>query len=69
LRRRALLAALGAALVAPRLALAQAQPKNVVVLSAGDSEDDEPAGRAFYDEMRLRGWSEGTNITYTRLYG
>jgi len=69
LRRRALLAALGAALVAPRLALAQAQPKNVVVLSAGDSEDDEPAGRAFYDEMRLRGWSEGTNIVYTRLYG
>jgi len=41
----------------------------VVVLSAGESEDDEPAARAFYEEMRRRGWSEGVNITYTRLYG
>jgi putative ABC transport system substrate-binding protein len=68
-KRRALLVALGASLVAPCLALAQQRPKNVVVLSAGDSEDDEPAGRAFYEEMRLRGWSEGSNIVYTRLYG
>ncbi|HEX2566244.1 MAG TPA: ABC transporter substrate-binding protein [Burkholderiales bacterium] len=69
-KRRALLGALGAVLAAPGLALAQQQQgKNVVVLSAGDSEDDEPAARAFYEEMRLRGWSEGTNIAYTRLYG
>jgi len=67
-KRRALLGALGAVLAAPGLALAQ-QAKTVVVLSAGDSEDDEPAARAFYEEMRLRGWSEGTNIAYTRLYG
>ena len=67
--RRALLLALGAGRAAPRLALAQAAPKAVVVLSAGDSEDDEPAARAFYDEMRTRGWSEGANIAYTRLYG
>ena len=66
-KRRALLAALGAAAFAP--ALAQPAPKNVVVLSAGDSEDDEPSTRGFYDDMRRHGWSEGVNVSYTRLYG
>ena len=68
-KRRLLLSVLGAGLVAPRLVFAQQAAKSVVVLSAGDSEDDEPAARAFYEEMRRHGWSEGTNITYTRLYG
>lgn len=68
-KRRVLLGMLSAGLLAPRLALAQSKVANVVVLSAGDSEDDEPAGRAFYEEMRRRGWSEGANITYARLYG
>lgn len=69
-RRRALLAALGAGLAAPRLALAQL-PKmaSVVVLFAGDSEEDAPTTRTFFEEMRRRGWAEGTNIAYTRLDG
>jgi putative ABC transport system substrate-binding protein len=67
-QRRALLAALGVGFFAPGLALAQQAAKNVVMLSAGDSEDDEPAGRAFYEEMRRRGWNEGANINYTRLF-
>ena len=41
----------------------------MAVLFAGESEDDEPATRAFFDEMRRRGWVEGTNIAYERLYG
>ena len=41
----------------------------MVVLFAGESEDDEPATRAFFDEMRRLGWVEGTNITYERLEG
>jgi putative ABC transport system substrate-binding protein len=69
MKRRRLLGALGSALLAPRLALAQQKTANVVVLSAGESEDDEPATTAFYAEMRRRGWSEGVNIAYTRLYG
>ena len=53
--RRALLAAIGAGLVAPRLALAQAAKQaRVTVLFAGDAEDDEPATRAFFDEMPAR---------------
>jgi len=42
---------------------------SVVVLFAGESEDDEPATRSFFDEMRRLGWVEGTNITYERLEG
>jgi putative ABC transport system substrate-binding protein len=42
---------------------------SVVVLFAGESETDEPAMRAFFDEMRRRGWVEGTNITYERRDG
>jgi len=68
--RRALLGALGAGLVAPHLAFAQAAKKvSVVVLFAGESEDDEPATRSFFDEMRRLGWSEGVNIAYERLHG
>src|SRR2546426_7632657 len=68
--RRTLLGALVAGLVVPRLAFAQpARMASVVVLFPGDSEDDEPATRSFFDEMRRLGWVEGTNITYERLEG
>jgi putative ABC transport system substrate-binding protein len=68
--RRALLVAIGATLTAPRLALAQAAKQaRVTVLFAGDAEDDEPATRAFFDEMRRLGWVEGRNIAYERLSG
>ena len=68
--RRTWLGALVAGLVAPRLAFAQpARIVSVVVLFAGESEDDEPATRSFFDEMRRLGWVEGTNITYERLEG
>jgi putative ABC transport system substrate-binding protein len=69
-RRRALLAGLGAAIVAPGLSFAQAGRKvTVVVLFAGEEEDDEPSARPFFDEMRRLGWNEGVNIGYERLYG
>ncbi len=66
--RRALLGALGAGLIAPQLVFSQAARK-VTVLFAGEEEDDEPATRAFFDEMRRLGWSEGVNIAYERLHG
>ena len=69
-KRRELLGALGAGLIAPRLVFAQAGRKvSVVVLFAGEEEDDEPATRVFFDEMRRLGWAEGANIAYDRLHG
>ena len=41
----------------------------VVALFPGEEEDDQPAGQPFFDELRRRGWVEGTNIDYERLYG
>lgn len=68
--RRALLAAIGVSLAAPRAAWAQpARQARVVVLFAGDAEDDEPAVRPFFDEMRRLGWVEDRNIAYERLSG
>lgn len=68
--RRRLLGALGAGLAAPHLAWAQvARPMQVVVLFAGDAEDDEAAARPFFEEMRRRGWVEGTNVVFERLSG
>ena len=68
--RRTLLRLIGAGLVAPRLAFAQpARPVTVAVLFAGDSDEDEPAARPFFDEMRRLGWIEGQNIAYERLSG
>ena len=68
--RRALLFAIGASLAAPRLGWAQqARQAQVVVLFAGDAEDDEPAVRPFFDEMRRLGWVEYGNIAYERLSG
>jgi putative ABC transport system substrate-binding protein len=67
-RRKFLLAAGGAAAV-PLFAWAQARNKAVVALFPGEEEDDQPAGQPFFDELRRRGWVEGTNIEYERLYG
>ena len=67
--RRLFLAGLGGALAAPRLAWGQARRMSVVALFPGEEEDDQPAGQPFFDELRRRGWVEGTNIDYERLYG
>ena len=68
--RRLLLGMLGTAVAAPRLLFAQA-PKvmTVAVLFVGDSDDDEPAARPFFDEMTRLGWQEGKNVTYDRHSG
>ena len=50
--RRAWLCAFSAVLAGARLAQAQPRQAQVVVLFPGDAEDDEPAARAFFDEMR-----------------
>ncbi len=67
--RRHALAALLAAALAPGLARAQAAPKSVIVLFAGEPEDDEPATRPFFDEMKRLGWEEGRNVSYERVFG
>jgi len=68
--RRQLLALLGAGISVPRLLLAQAERmKNVAVLFIGDSEDDEPAAKPFFDTMARFGWIEGKNISYDRHSG
>ena len=41
----------------------------VAVLFAGESENDGPAMRPFFDEMARLGWVEGRNIAYERLDG
>src|SRR5262245_27962704 len=67
--RRIFITGLGGALLAPRLAWAQARKVSLVALFPGEEEDDQPAAQPFFDEMRRRGWVEGTNIDYERLYG
>src|SRR6185503_20676868 len=73
IRRRRLLAAMGAAwagLNAPRLVFAQAaRLVNVTVLYAGDSDDDEPTVRPFFEQMARLGWTEGKNVAYDRQSG
>ena len=74
IRRRRLLAAMGAAwagLTAPRLVFAQAAARiaNVTVLYAGDSDDDEPTVRPFFEQMARLGWTEGKNVAYDRQSG
>src|SRR5258706_16129475 len=61
--------ALGA-LALPGLVRAQA-PKvyTVAVLFVGDSDDDEPAARPFFDEMEKLGWIGGKNLAYDRHSG
>ena len=69
-KRRVLLAAIGAALVSPRTLLAQAAKiPTLAVLYAGDSEDDEPVVRPFFEQMARSGWTEGKNIVYDRHSG
>ena len=69
-KRRLLLGALGLAAALPRLALAQeVRQFQVIVLFAGETEDEEPATRAFFEQMRRLGWVEGRNIAYERLFG
>lgn len=71
--RRMVLGALGslcAGLVAPRLAFSQAAKlPTVSVLFAGDSDEDEPVARPFFEEMARRGWVEGKNLVYDRHSG
>src|SRR5262245_38993921 len=67
--RRTLLGGLAASLLLPRLALAQSPRKAVVVLFAGEEEDDGPATQPFFEEMRRLGWVEGTNVDYERFFG
>jgi putative ABC transport system substrate-binding protein len=67
-RRSVLILAAGAVLAPPRVAFAQAVRK-VAVMFAGDPDADEPAARAFFDEMQRLGWKEGANIAYERLTG
>ena len=63
------LSALGA-LAVPQYRFAQA-PKvmNVAVLFVGESDDDEPAARPFFEELARLGWLEGKNIAYDRHSG
>jgi len=67
--RRIFLLAAGGAAMAPGLAWAQARRMALVALFPGEEEDDQPAAQPFFDELRRRGWVEGTNIDYERLYG
>ena len=66
--RRIFLLAAGGAALASGLARAQSL-RTMVALFPGEEEDDQPAAQPFFDEMRRRGWVEGTNIEYERLYG
>lgn len=67
--RRHALAALLAAAAAPGLLRAQPATKSVIVLFAGEPEDDEPANKPFFDEMKRLGWDEGRNVSYERVFG
>jgi putative tryptophan/tyrosine transport system substrate-binding protein len=69
--RRTLIQLLGAGLVAPLRAFAQADVKKklVVVLFPGDADNDQRVAVPFFEEMRRMGWVEGMNIVYERLSG
>jgi len=62
---------MGAGLAVPEFAFAQAAKKmpTVTVLYAGDSDDDEPVVRPFYDKMARLGWTEGKTVAYERFSG
>ena len=69
-KRRILLGAMGAGLVAPRLVFAQAAKMvTVAVLFPGDSDDDEPSARPFFEQMARLGWAEGKSVIYDRHSG
>ena len=69
-RRRILLGGIGAGLAVPRLLFAQAaKMPTVAVIFPGDSEEDEPSVRPFFEQMTRFGWQEGKNIVYDRQSG
>ena len=63
--------ALGAALALPGFALAQAAKKipTLAILYAGDSADDEPVVRPFFEKMEKLGWTEGKSVIYDKYSG
>jgi putative ABC transport system substrate-binding protein len=62
--------AVGAGLAVPGFALAQAKKvPTVAILYAGDSADDEPVVRPFFEKMTKLGWVEGKSVTYDRHSG
>lgn len=68
--RRAWLGLAAAGLALPALVLAQpARVPRVAVLFIGDSDDDEPAARPFFQKMEKLGWIEGKTIQYERHSG
>ena len=67
--RRTVLGAIGAGLVAPASLFAQAKIPTVAVLYAGESEEDEPVVRPFFEQMARSGWVEGKTIAYDRHSG
>ena len=74
MKRRTVLQFMGAAgagLALPGFALAQAAKKipTVAVLYAGDSADDEPVVRPFFEKMAKLGWVEGKSVTFDRHSG
>ena len=68
-RRRALgLLGVGAAM--PQILFAQpARVPTVAVLFIGESEDDEPEARPFFETMTRFGWIEGKTINYEKHSG
>jgi putative ABC transport system substrate-binding protein len=68
--RRRLLGAIVTGAAAPRLLFAQgAKIPTVAVLFTGDSDDDEPVVRPFFEQMARFGWVEGKNVAYDRQSG
>ncbi len=63
--------AVGAGLSVPGFSYAQAAKKipTVAMLYAGDSDDDEPVVRPFFDKMARLGWTEGKSVNYERHSG
>ena len=66
-----LMGAVGAGLALPGYALAQAAKKvpTVAILYAGDSADDEPVVRPFFEKMTKLGWAEGKSVNYDKHSG
>lgn len=71
MRRRGLLrcaAVAGWPAIAPRLSVAQPAPRRVGVLAPSTAAREEITLKPFFDEMRQRGWIEGQNIVFDRVF-
>lgn len=70
-KRRLVLQFMAAGLAAPSLVLAQAAKKipTVAILFAGESADDEPVARPFFEKMAKLGWVEGKSVAYDKHSG